>query len=105
VAAYAPRQSGQSATGRYRPRSPRDASLAGRDLYPTLVEKAAGSLLLAGGNHPFVDGNKRVGHAVMETFVVLNVAEIDAGLDEQARVRLDLVAARIAPQEPGSAWT
>lgn len=39
--------------------------------------------------------NKRVGHAAMETFLVLNGAEIDAGLDEQERVMLDLAAGRI----------
>jgi death-on-curing protein len=42
-----------------------------------------------------VDGNKRVGHAAMETFLVLNGAEIDAGLGEQERVMLDLAAGRI----------
>ena len=34
-------------------------------------------------NHPFVDGNKRTGHAAMETFLVLNGYEIDAALAEQ----------------------
>jgi death-on-curing protein len=47
------------------------------------------------GHHPFVDGNKRVGHAAMETFLVLNGAEIDASLDEQERVMLDLAAGRV----------
>ena len=46
-------------------------------------------------NHPFVDGNKRVGHAAMETFLVLNGAEIAAGTDEQERLMLDLAAGRI----------
>ncbi len=38
-------------------------TFAGDDLYPSLVEKAAtlGYLLIQ--NHPFVDGNKRLGHA------------------------------------------
>jgi len=34
-------------------------------------------------NHPFVDGNKRIGHAAMETFLVLNGYEIVASTDEQ----------------------
>lgn len=42
-----------------------------------------------------MDGNKRVGHAAMETFLVLNGAEIDARLDEQDRVMLDLASGRI----------
>jgi death-on-curing protein len=70
-------------------------TLAGSDLYPTLVEKAAALCFSLVGNHPFVDGNKRVGHAAMETFLVLNGAEIDARLDEQERVMLDLAAGRI----------
>jgi death-on-curing protein len=70
-------------------------ALAGSDLYPTLEEKAAALCFSLVGHHPFVDGNKRVGHAAMETFLVLNGAEIDAGLDEQERVMLDLAAGRI----------
>jgi death-on-curing protein len=70
-------------------------TLAGSDLYPTLAEKAAALCFSLVGNHPFVDGNKRVGHAAMETFLVLNGAEIDASLDEQERVMLDLAAGRI----------
>jgi death-on-curing protein len=70
-------------------------SLAGTDLYPTLAEKAAALCFSLVGNHPFVDGNKRAGHAAMETFLVLIGAEIDAGLDEQERLMLDLAAGRI----------
>jgi death-on-curing protein len=65
------------------------------DLYPTLVEKAAALCFSLVDNHPFVDGNKRVGHAAMETFLVLNGAEVDAGLGDQERVMLDLAAGRI----------
>ena len=70
-------------------------TLAGSDLHPTLAEKAAALCFSLVGNHPFVDGNKRVGHAAMETFLVLNGAQIDAGLDEQERVMLDLASGRI----------
>jgi len=70
-------------------------TLAGNDLYASLEEKAAALCFSLVGNHPFVDGNKRVGHAAMETFLVLNGVEIDADLDEQERVMLDLAAGRI----------
>ena len=70
-------------------------TLGGSDVYPTLVEKAAALCFSLVGNHPFVDGNKRVGHAATETFLVLNGAEIDASLDEQERVMLDLAAGRV----------
>jgi Fic family protein len=53
-------------------------AFGGRDLYPTLAEKAAALALSLAGNHPFVDGNKRVAHAAMEVFLVLNGREIEA---------------------------
>ncbi len=64
-------------------------------MYPALVEKAAalGFSLVQG--HAFVDGNKRVGHAAMETFLILNGSEIDAPVDDQERLILDLAAGRI----------
>ena len=46
-------------------------TFGGEDLYPNIIEKASTlgfSLIL---NHPFFDGNKRTGHAAMETFLIL----------------------------------
>ena len=43
-----------------------------KDLYPDIVTKAASLCFSLVMNHPFVDGNKRVGHASMETFLILN---------------------------------
>ena len=71
------------------------ATFGGVDLYPTVVEKAAALCFSLVQNHPFVDGNKRVGHAAMETFLVINGAEIDATVDDQERLMLDLAAGRI----------
>jgi len=71
------------------------ATFGGVDLYPTVIEKAAALCFSLVQNPPFVDGNKRVGHAAMETFLVLNGAEIDAAVDEQERLMLDLAAGRI----------
>ena len=65
------------------------------DLYPTLVEKAAALCFSLVQGHPFVDGNKRVGHAAMDTFLVLNGTEIDAPVDDQERLMLDLAAGRV----------
>ena len=60
------------------------ATFGGVDLYPTVVEKATALCFSRVQNHPFVDGNKRVGHAAMETFLVLNGTEIDAAVDDQS---------------------
>ena len=50
-------------------------------------------------NHPFIDGNKRTGHAAMETLLVLNGSEIDADVDEQERLILDLAAGKLTREE------
>ena len=71
------------------------ATFGGVDLYPTAVEKAAALCFSLVQNHPFVDGNKRVGHAAMETFLILNGAEIYAPVDDQERLMLDFAAGRI----------
>ena len=63
-------------------------TFGGSDLYPGIVEKAAALGYCLIQNHPFVDGNKRVGHAAMETFLVLNRHEIAASVDEQEQVVL-----------------
>lgn len=49
-----------------------EASFGGEELYPSLAAKAAslGHSLIQ--NHPFVDGNKRIGHGAMEVFLFLN---------------------------------
>jgi death-on-curing protein len=49
-------------------------------------------------NHPFVDGNKRIGHAAMETFLILNGYEIDATTDDQEEIILDLAAGKVTRQ-------
>jgi len=46
-------------------------------------------------NHPFVDGNKRVGHAAMETFLVLNGYELRANIDDAATTILQLAAGEL----------
>ena len=67
-------------------------TFGGADLYPTLAEKAAilGFSLIM--NHPFIDGNKRLGHAAIEVFLVLNGYEIEASVDEQESVILQVAS-------------
>lgn len=72
------------------------ATFGGTDLYPALIEKAAALCFALVRGHPFIDGNKRTGHAAMETYLALNGAEIDASVDDQERLMLDLAAGRIS---------
>lgn len=74
-------------------------TLGGEELYPTIVEKASALGFSLIKNHPFVDGNKRVGHAAMEVFLVLNGYEIDAQLHEQERVILRLASGEVGREE------
>ena len=64
------------------------ASFGGNDLYPSLEEKAAALAFSLIQNHPFVDGNKRAGHAALETFLVLNGQELNADAGEGERIIL-----------------
>ncbi|TMA59265.1 MAG: type II toxin-antitoxin system death-on-curing family toxin [Deltaproteobacteria bacterium] len=74
-------------------------TFGGDDLYLTLVEKAAALGYSLSQNHPFVDGNKRTGHAAMEVFLVLNGFEIQAAVDEQERVMLQVAAGEMTREE------
>lgn len=65
------------------------------DLYPTLVEKASALGYSLIQNHPFIDGNKRIGHAAMEVFLVLNGQEIDASVHEQVTIILQVASSQI----------
>jgi len=70
-------------------------TFGGEDLYPTIVEKASALGFSLINNHPFVDGNKRIGHAAMEVFLVLNGFEIDAPVDEQEEVILQVASGEL----------
>lgn len=65
------------------------------DLYPDIIAKAAALCFFIVMNHPFVDGNKRVGHAAMEIFLILNGFEIEAAIDDQEKIILDLAAGKV----------
>ena len=67
-------------------------TFGGTELYSTIVEKAAALGFSLINNHPFVDGNKRTGHAAMEVFLILNGYEIEASTDEQERIILQVAS-------------
>ena len=45
-------------------------TFGGEDLYPSLLGKAAALGFSIIMNHPFIDRNKRTGHAETETFIL-----------------------------------
>ena len=75
------------------------ATFGGHDLYPTVADKAVAlgfSLIM---NHAFVDGNKRVGHAALEVFLVLNGHELVASTGHQEAVILGVAGGTIGRDE------
>src|SRR5579859_994885 len=74
-------------------------AFGGQELYPSLAEKAAALGFWLVCNHPFADGNKRVGHAALETFLVLNGWELVAPIDDQEKIFLRLAAGELTREE------
>jgi len=72
------------------------ATFGGNELYPTIIEKASALGFSLVMNHAFVDGNKRIGHYAMETFLVINGYEFDASVDEQEYIILQLASGKLS---------
>jgi death-on-curing protein len=64
----------------------------GIDLYPSIEEKAARYAFGIIKNHPFADGNKRTGAALMITFLRLNNFRFKPRHSELEQVILDVAA-------------
>jgi death-on-curing protein len=71
------------------------ATFGGKDLYATATEKAAILCFGLVQNHPFIDGNKRIGHAAMEATLMLNGTELTASVDEQEAIILQLASGEL----------
>ncbi|MFI3118766.1 MAG: type II toxin-antitoxin system death-on-curing family toxin [Methylococcaceae bacterium] len=74
-------------------------SYADQELYPTLIEKVAALGFSLINNHPFVDGNKRIGHAALEVTLLMNGYEIQADVDSQEAVILAVAASKMNRQD------
>ncbi|MFK7920440.1 MAG: type II toxin-antitoxin system death-on-curing family toxin [Bacteroidia bacterium] len=73
------------------------------EFYSSILDKsiAFGYFLVV--NHPFIDGNKRIGHAVMVVNLDYHGYEIEAATDEQEKLILDL-ASGILDKETFFQW-
>ncbi len=76
-----------------------EMTFGGNELYSTLSEKAAALCFSLVSNHPFVDGNKRIGHAAMETFLLMNGFELNATTDDGEQAILAIAAGKMNRQE------
>ncbi len=71
-------------------------TFGGADIYPTLLQKAARLGFSLVSNHPFVDGNKRIGVHTMLVFLELNGVEISCTQDELVEVGLSLASEKMS---------
>ena len=70
-------------------------TFGGEDVYPSLQQKAARLCFGLVKNHPFIDGNKRIGAHVMLVFLALNGIELQYSQTELSDVILQLAAGEI----------
>ena len=78
-------------------------SFGGRDLYPTVEEKAANLLYYVTKNHSFIDGNKRIAATIFLYFLDRNGILYDENgektIDDHTLVALTIMIAESHPDE------
>ena len=74
-------------------------TFGGEDVYPSLQQKAARLCFGLVKNHPFVDGNKRIGAHVMLVFLALNGVELQHSQTELSDIILQLAAGEIDTED------
>lgn len=73
----------------------------GEDLYPDVEVKAAALMHSLVMNHPFVDGNKRVGAVAAELFLSLNGVELEATDDELVEIAFAVARGEVTAEALG----
>ena len=71
----------------------------GQELYPTRAEKAAAILESIVINHPFVDGNKRIGYVLMRLILLEGGEDIEATQDEKYVMVIDVAKGEMGYEE------
>ena len=71
----------------------------GIELYPSVIAKIARIAYNLVCNHPFVDGNKRIGTYVMLVLLELNYVEADFTDDDVIRIGLELASGKMDYQQ------
>ncbi len=78
-------------------------TFGGEDLYPDIPSKAAALMHSLVMNHPFVDGNKRVGVSAVELFVAANGWELPVGDSDLEELTLTVARGEL-DVEPLAIW-
>jgi death on curing protein len=72
------------------------AGFGGQYLHSDILEMAAAYLYHIVQNHPFVDGNKRVGAAAADVFLALNGIELTASEDDYEQLVMSVAQGLVA---------
>jgi len=75
----------------------------GADLYPLLEDKASRLCFGLVKNHPFIDGNKRIGAIAMRAFLCANGVEVHYSQSELIDCILSLAKGELSAEEL-TAW-
>ena len=76
-----------------------DQTFDGKDLYPGVEEKAAHLLYFVIKDHPFSDGNKRIGSLLFLLFLNKNSLLEHSGINDNGLVTLALLIAESDPRQ------
>ena len=74
-------------------------TFGGEDLYPDLAAKAAALMHPLVMNHPFVDGNKRVGAMAAELMLAANGHDVEAADGELAELTFTVARGEVPAEE------
>ena len=75
------------------------ATFGGQYLHPDLPSMGAALLFHIVQNHPFVDGNKRIGAAASRVFVLMNDAKFDPPPDDFEQLVLSVASGKTSKQD------
>ena len=78
-------------------------SFAGEELYPRIAQKAARYAYGIISNHPFADGNKRTGTAVMAAFLLVNGCPFAPAHDDLYRTMMGVAGGSVSFEQL-TAW-
>lgn len=74
-------------------------SFDGEDIYQTVRAKAARLAFSIVNNHPFIDGNKRIGLLAMLVFLEMNGIEVVCADEDLIKLGLELASGKTSYEE------
>lgn len=74
-------------------------TFGGEDVYPSLMHKASRLCYSIISNHPFIDGNRRIGVHTMLVFLALNRVELNYTQQELIDSGISIASGNTSPEQ------